>query len=55
MLTTGELATALKLATEDTDAWRELCAEAARRVRAGAMSAKHLPESYDPCTYVIPG
>jgi hypothetical protein len=54
MLTTSEIKTALAVTTPDTDAWREICAEIASRVRAGAMSAASLPTSYDPTVYVMP-
>jgi hypothetical protein len=54
-MTTGELIAELAAAVEGSDWWRQLCHEAHWRVRLGSLSPRHVPASYDPGTWLLPG
>jgi hypothetical protein len=50
MLTSGELAAAIRAEPEGTDRWKDLCREADRRVAFGSLHPRHLPDGYEPGT-----
>jgi hypothetical protein len=53
-MTSGELVAALKSAPQGTERWAELARETAQRVRFGSLAARHMPDGYDPDTWLLP-
>jgi hypothetical protein len=53
-MSTAELARAIAAEPEGTDRWITLCLEAWGRVRRKAMSARYIPDSFDPAMRPTP-